>query len=191
MKFIEGHLFHIYNRGINRQFIFFNHKNYIFFLRKIRKYIFPYSEILAYCLMPNHFHFLIYANSLTISTDKKGRNLLSDGFRHLLSSYTKAINVQENRTGSLFTQNTHCKNVDKGRLQAFTCFRYIHQNPLRAGLSNKLEDWMYSSFRDYCGLRKGTLCNKDLAFELLNFDRENFYSLSYDIIQDYKIRDLF
>jgi len=154
----------------------------LYFLRKVKKYIYPYCDILSYCLMPNHFHFLIYANPKTVAKDDKGKNLLSEGFRHLLSSYAKGINVQYNRTGSLFTQNTHCKNVDSKINQALTCFMYIHQNPLRAKLVTKMEDWIFSSFRDYCGLRKGTLCNKELTFELFDFSKENFYSLSHELI---------
>lgn len=80
MKFTEGHLFHIYNKGNNRQEIFFRDENYLYFLRKVRKYIQPYCDILSYGLMPNHFHFLIYAYSITVSKDSKDRNFLSEGF---------------------------------------------------------------------------------------------------------------
>ncbi|MDQ3021583.1 MAG: transposase [Bacteroidota bacterium] len=191
MKFTEGNLFHIYNRGNNRQTIFFTQANFLYFLKKIRKYIHPHCEILTFCLMPNHFHFLIYANSKTVSRDDIGRNLTSEGFRHLLSSYTKAINVQEKRVGSLFTQNTHSKKVDNTLNQALNCFMYIHQNPMRSGLVKKMEDWEYSSFRDYCNLRKGTLCNKKLAFDLLNLSEDNFYELSYELIPKDKIREIF
>lgn len=59
---------------------------------------------------------------------------------------------------------------------------YIHQNPMKAGLVGKMETSQYSSFRYYCGLRKGTICNKDLAFQLLNLNREKVYSLSYEVI---------
>jgi len=48
-----------------------------------------------------------------------------------------------------------------------TCFHYIHQNPWKAGLVSKMENWKYSSFSDFAGFRDGTLCNKQLALELL------------------------
>ena len=187
----ENNIFHVYNRGNNRQQIFFKDENYLYFLKKVRKYIHPYCDILSYCLMPNHFHFQIYATSLTLSKDEKNRNKFSEGIRHLLSSYTKAINVQETRTGSLFTQNTHSKNVSNKPNLALTCFLYIHQNPMKAGLVRKMEDWEYSSFRDYCGLRKGSLCNKNLAIDLLNLSNEDFYSLSYELFPDKKLEDIF
>lgn len=66
MEFEKGHLFHIYNQGNNRQKIFFKHENYIFFLRKVRIYILPYADILAWCLMPNHFHFMVKVNEVEL-----------------------------------------------------------------------------------------------------------------------------
>lgn len=182
MKFIEKHIYHIYNRGNNREPVFFRQENYIYFLKKVRKYIRPYCDILSYCLMPNHFHFLIFSNCMTLSVDEKARNNLSNGFKLLLSSYAKAINKQEKRTGSLFTQNTHSKVVSKNIKDAQCCFLYIHQNPLRRGLVKRMEDWCYSSFRDYCNFRKGTLCNKQLACEVLSIELENLYAFSNQLI---------
>ena len=54
-----------------------------------------------------------------------------------------------------------------------------------------MEDWEFSSFRDYCGLRSGTICKKDLAFELLNLSKESFYSLSYEIISKENVIKIF
>ncbi len=69
MQFEEGFLYHIYNQGNNRQKTFFNQENYLFFLKKIRKYIIPYADILAWCLMPNHFHLMVLVNKITSTTD--------------------------------------------------------------------------------------------------------------------------
>lgn len=137
MTFTEGNIFHIYNKGNNLQKVFFRDENYFYFLGKVRKYISPFCNLLAYCLIPNHFNFLIQANTITASFNEKGKNNLSEGFKVLLSSYTKAVNVQESRTGSLFTQNTHCKKVDDGIRQPLICFFYIHQIPVNAGLVKK------------------------------------------------------
>lgn len=179
MNFTEGNLFHIYNEGNNRQTIFFNNENYFYFLGKVRKYISPNCDLLAYCLIPNQFNFLIRADSRTVSFDKNNKNFLSEGFKNLLSSYTKAVNVRENRTGSLFRQNTKCKKVDDGLIQAVICFLYIHQIPMKKGIVNHLEEWLFSSFRDYTGFRNGTLCNKDLTIQLLGLVKEDLYSISY------------
>jgi hypothetical protein len=136
--------------------------------------------------MPNHFHLLVYADSRTIQTKRIGnynRNVLSEGFRNLLSSYSKGINKQNAVTGSLFQQNTHSVSLLEGSINyGSTCFHYIHQNPYKARLVMKMEDWPYSSFKDYVGARNGTLCNKKLAFELFDLDPNTFYEYSYKVI---------
>jgi len=62
MHFEIGHIYHINNQGNNRQRIFFKRENYLFFLEKIKNHVLPYADILAYCLMPNHFHLMVYVN---------------------------------------------------------------------------------------------------------------------------------
>jgi REP element-mobilizing transposase RayT len=58
MKLYPNHLYHIYNQGNNQQKTFLDRDDYLIFLRKVKKFLSPYADILAYCLMPNHFHFL-------------------------------------------------------------------------------------------------------------------------------------
>lgn len=58
-KFEEHSCYHIYNRGINGENLFVQEKNYYFFLNQWKKYLSPYFDVFAYCLMPNHFHFLV------------------------------------------------------------------------------------------------------------------------------------
>ena len=55
----SGKFYHIYNRGNNRETIFKEVKNYYFFLQNFQNYLQNYIDIFSYCLMPNHFHFLI------------------------------------------------------------------------------------------------------------------------------------
>ena len=195
MDIFENELYHNYNRGNNRQLIFFKSDNYIYFLQKVRKFVLPHCDILAYCLMPNHFHFLISSDNRTVVTKPIGdqnRNILSEGIRNLLQTYTKAINKQNNSTGSLFQQNTKAKCLSKGsKAYDYICMHYIHQNPMKAKLVKKMEDWDYSSFRDYCGFRNGTLCNKKLAIQLLNINMKTFYDDSYRLINDDDINNLF
>jgi putative transposase len=191
MQFHENELYHVFNRGNKRQTTFYNSDNYIYFLRKVRKNILTHCDIVNYCLMPNHFHFLIYADARSIQTKRIGnseRNVLSEGFRNLLSSYAQAINKQNATTGSLFEQNTKCICLREGSVNYGSgCFHYVHQNPLKAKLVTKMEDWNYSSFKDYTGLRNGTLCNKQLAFRLLDLNPNTFYLDSYNVIEDDEI----
>src|SRR5207253_2319783 len=146
MQFHANQLYHIYNRGNNKQKIFYTRRNYEYFLGKVRTYLIPHCSIISYCLMPNHFHFLIYANANTCLEVKNNsiitRNVFSEGVRMLLSSYAKAINKQENRTGNLFQQKTKSKALCGDEIQPGLilqsaiyeedCFHYLHYNPVKA-----------------------------------------------------------
>ncbi|MFI5144753.1 MAG: transposase [Ignavibacteria bacterium] len=169
--------------------IFFGDDNYLFFLRKMRVHILNHSKILAYCLMPNHFHFLLYTSS---NSEPGG---LNSGIAVLLRSYTRAINNQHTMSGSIFQQKKKAKCLNKTKLStgfedvkatynyARICFNYIHQNPVRAGIAKRMEDWRYSSFLDYSGYRKGTLCDIEFTRKLLGIpEGEPFYSFSNEEI---------
>jgi REP element-mobilizing transposase RayT len=188
MQFKVDDLYHIYNRGNNKQPIFFNRKNYLYFLKKVRSHIYPLCEILAWCLMPNHFHFLINANEDSVKLIKEQPieiNALTEGFRLLLSGYTQGINRQENRTGNLFQQKTKLRCIAKGSENyGYAAFNYIHQNPVAANLVSNLEDWEFSSFADYAGIRNGQLCNKELAFKLFDIDQTLFLKNSHQLTSD-------
>jgi hypothetical protein len=108
----------------------------------------------------------------------------------MLSSYTRKINFRTGRTGSLFQQNSKAKLLtDKDH--PFICFHYIHQNPLRAKLVSRLEDWEFTSYRDYAGQRAGTLSNKEMACQLLDLPigLEAFIEQSKMVIDPSKARD--
>ena len=114
--------YHVYNRGNNGEKIFFNEENYRYFLRKFGIYLTPYIEVYAYCLLPNHFHFLIKTKRKDEMEEpfmqiQTGRKLLldytqiaSEIFRRFFLSYAKSIKLQEGRTGSLFEKNFNSKN---------------------------------------------------------------------------------
>ncbi len=194
MIFEEGYIYHIYNQGNNKQKIFFNKENYLFFLRKIRRYILPFGDILAWCLMPNHFHLMVLVNNVELAlnpdeiaqNDTHAKNIKTRSFNSsigvMLRSYTNAINKQKGLSGSLFRKKTkaECINCPQGNTPSFisvkgttyfnneqperqypqVCFNYIHQNPVKAGLVKKPEEWEFSSAIDYAGLRNGSLINR-------------------------------
>ena len=189
----KGHIYHIYNQGNNRQKIFFNRENYFFFLGKMKEYILPYADIMAWCLMPNHFHWMVYVRETDIFRSRGATQsrtpTISDNISFnksigiLLASYTRAINNQENITGSLFREKTKAEcltayngitpsfyNTEFGTIMNITdpekeypqiCFNYIHYNPVKAGLVKSAEDWEFSSFQDICGMRNGKLINRE------------------------------
>ncbi len=130
--------------------------------------------------------------------------LLSKNFGIVLSSYTQAINQQQNRKGNLFSHKTKGKLLNdayyssntsygmKNKIDyATVCFLYIHQNPVIAGLVPRLEDWEFSSFRDYSGSRNGKLVNKELAFEFIELDKAAFYEQSQRIVEEELLKRLF
>ncbi len=75
-----------------------------------------------------------------------------------------------------FQQKTKAKCTNDSESYSLIAFHYIHQNPVMAGLVNSPEDWQHSSFNDYAGLRNGTLCEKQKAYELLDLATIDFYS---------------
>ena len=184
---IPTSFYHLYNRGNNRENIFFKRENYLFFLRKTKKHLLPHLDILAWCLMPNHFHFMVYAKPNIIP------ERCSNDLRVMLRSYTRAINIQENRTGSLFQQNTKVKPLDDEDSHGMTtnplkdypfiCFHYLHQNPMKAGLVKRMEDWEMSSFKEYAQPDNNSLCNKTLAYQLLEIpeNADQFIRQSYTV----------
>ena len=139
----------------------------------------PFCDILAWCLMPNHFHLMIVANDETLKQATNQKNEISqfsENLRLMLSQYTKAVNRQENLIGSLFRQNTKskCLNQINTNKYALACFHYIHRNPYDAKLVSSIADWEFSSYKDYVGMRNGNLCNKELSEIIFNFDKNNF-----------------
>lgn len=202
MEFQPNQLYHIYNRGNNHRYIFPQQRNYLFFLNKMRKELAPFCDFISYCLMPNHFHWLIYTKPAACDlsnmvkprikkpklsnsdTDIDYQQQLAASVGILLRSYTRAINKQEDWTGSLFQKGTKAKDgwdietlitisqestflrfndrIEYARI----CFNYIHQNPVKAGLVQHPSEWLFSSAQDYNGQRNGTLCNQTLAKNL-------------------------
>jgi REP element-mobilizing transposase RayT len=118
-KFEEHSYYHIYNRDINGANISVQERNYFFCLDRWKKYLSPYFDVIAYCLMPNHFHFLVrvrpFQESMISGINADGtqrsqkfvkgmvsyNEYLEDQFKRLFSSYALAINRQEGRHGSL------------------------------------------------------------------------------------------
>jgi putative transposase len=157
LTFQPGYYYHLYNRGNNRQNIFFERENYLYFLRLLRRYLIEQAlEVLAYCLMPNHYHLLVYCKT----------NRVTDGMRSLSLAYTKAINCRYNRVGTVFRGRYQASWVDReAYLQHLV--QSIHLNPVKATLVKSAEEWEFSSYRDYAGLRKGTLPQTQMIRELL------------------------
>jgi putative transposase len=182
---VAGNTYHVYNRGNNRQKIFVERDNYLFFLRRVRQYLRGEPEtsevlktldvwvdIVAYCLMPNHFHLLVCPQD----------GELSRRMQRLGISYTKAMNKRYNRSGALFEGQFQAVHVDRDEYLVHLS-RYIHLNPVEAGLCGRPEDWEFSSYRDYAGLRQGTLPRSDMVLEQFS-SRDDYRAFVESFRQD-------
>jgi len=156
VRFIQGHYYHIYNRGVNHQLIFRTEENYIFLLRRVKKYATRFSiSVIAYCLMPNHYHFLLRQD---------GEHSISAFMQAVFNSYTKAFNKMFNRTGTLFEGPFRAVLVDRNEYLIHLC-RYIHRNPMDAGLVEHPAQWPFSNYLEWVGQRKGVLVDRELVQE--------------------------
>lgn len=210
MNLEKGKLYHIYNQGNNKQDIFFSKENYRFFLKKMKEHITPYADFIAWCLMPNHFHWMVEIKELELPIVSQGFTSSSQGFTSsetltkapsetstktrtlndsigiLLRSYTRAINIQQKSSGSLFRKETKAICLNDNEILSPNyyntefgteinlkpdkvnypniCFNYILQNPVKAGLVTREEDWDFSS--------KSNL-------EMINFDKLKEFELMY------------
>ena len=194
MHFVKDYTYHVYNRS--NELLFYSDENYEFFLKKIEKFILPYCDILAWCLLPNHFHILLVVNSEGAKlVNEKHRNetqILSKNIGIALSSYTQAINKTRKRKGSLFAHRTIAKALNlRDNRYIEVCFNYIHQNPCISGLVSKPADWKFSSHRDFINLREESLVNTDLAAQMINFNIHDFVNFSNGIRDEQLIRGIF
>lgn len=166
-KLLPNHCYHIYNHAVGTEDLFKQPRNYHFFLDKWNKYITPYFANYAFCLMPNHFHFLVKSKPITqeIQTTIKDENTQKSNafinnsveinvfyesqFKRFFNSYTNSINRQEkNRHGSLFKAKFKRTLVDN-REKFMYYIQYIHHNPIHHGFSDSFLDWQYSSYPAY------------------------------------------
>jgi putative transposase len=156
-RFAPGLVYHVIARGNHREQIFLCPRDYAAYLRRIASYARDYEIVIyAYCLMPNHVHLLIRVGGTPIWKFMQG----------LQQSYTQYFNLAYRTVGHLF----------QGRYRAITCdtdeylaslLRYIHLNPVRAGLASRPERHPYNSHRIYLSARPTTLVDPRPILEVL------------------------
>jgi len=141
-KFQQGKFYHVYNRAVGKDNIFYTDANYIYFLGLYKRHLSPIVETYCYCLIPNHFHFLIRVEDEL----EDAENVVSEAFRKMAISYAQAINLQENRKGSLFMRPFKRKLIHEDSYLTRIII-YIHQNPYRHRLMKDFSDYRWSSHR--------------------------------------------
>jgi len=175
--------YHIYNRGVAKQKIFSDPRDYKRLLTAFGFYLEqspktrlsiadekelkilnltapkkPLVEILAYCLMPNHFHLLL-------------KQLKNEGIsifiRRSIDSYTKYFNTKYNRVGPLFQGRFKTVAVENDE-QLLHLSRYIHLNPFTSKLTNSVADYEWSSYQFYLENNTVRLCHPKFILDLIN-----------------------
>lgn len=162
--FTDGY-YHVFNRGVDKRIIFQRFGHYLRFLTTIRSILKTGSatprssynqslalstkvDLLCYCLMPNHYHFLL----------KQKVDMGITEFMHKLNtSYTKFFNLNNNRTGRLFEYTFKAKSIES-EPSLLHVSRYIHINPVIAGIITLPEEWRWSSYHDYVDIEAHPLC---------------------------------
>ena len=137
----ETGIYHVIVRGINRQDIFHDdedRKRYLDTLKKIA--VEDIAKVLGYCMMSNHVHLII----------KEGEAGISLFMKRLGASYAYWYNLKYQRTGHVFQDRFKSENVEDDRY-LLTVIRYVHRNPVKAGIVNKPEEYTWSSCRAYYG----------------------------------------
>lgn len=137
--------YHVYNRGNNGCLLFYSEKNYEFFLRRFDLYLSDYVETYAFCLLPNHFHLLISIKESELIKENGKTMNVSQAFHRLFTSYSKAINKQENRHGSLFENPFKRKEITDTSYLTNLVF-YVHANPQLHGFTDNFRTYFWSSF---------------------------------------------
>ena len=149
-------IYHVMLRGINRQRIFEDDEDrerFLEILKKAREK--DGFDLIAWCLMPNHVHLLIHENEVKLETI----------FRRIGASYVYWYNGKYERTGHLFQDRFKSEPVEDDAY-FLSVIRYIHRDPVKAGLCEKPEEYAYSSLKNY--FEKDGLHDSGMVLEMMD-----------------------
>ncbi len=168
-------IYHVFNHANGRENLFSGNQSYNLFLEKFEEYISPVAEVYAYCLMPNHFHFLLrirsekevadaLANWQVLKAEKRAKQkrpkpkpnknvmspkaFVSKSFSNCFNAYSRIYNLVFTRYGSMFIKNFKRKPVEDHSYFATVLF-YIHHNPVKDRFADSMENWYWSSYNAY------------------------------------------
>ncbi len=165
--FEEHKIYHVFNRTNNKEKLFLSDENHRFFLKKYSYYLSPFSETIVWCLLSNHFHFLIKIKSEElIKTDLQSRTeeslsatekgflkgdinlseLIESAFKRFFQSYALAFNKVHKRKGNLFYKPfKRLEVIDESHFTQVII--YIHTNPVKHGFTRDFSTWKWSSYQ--------------------------------------------
>jgi putative transposase len=167
--FEEGKFYHVFNRTNNKEKLFISQENHRFFLKKHSEYLSPFSETIAWCLLSNHFHFLIRIKSEeliksnlklhvagSLSTTENGflkgdyslSELIESAYKRFFQSYALAFNKVHNRKGNLFYKPFKRLAIEDDN-HFTSVIVYIHTNAVKHRVSDDFRTWQWSSYRSF------------------------------------------
>ncbi len=155
-KHSESGIYHVMLRGINQQQIFEDTEDCDRFIQILHecKAVSEF-KLFAYCLMNNHIHLLI----------KPEKEPIEQVFKRIGARYVYWFNVKYQRVGHLFQDRFKSEAVEDDEY-FLTVLRYIHQNPTKAGICKKIENYKYSSYQEY--ITKSWLVDTDFVFDMIS-----------------------
>ena len=186
---MPGRMYHVLSRANGSEKMFYEDKNFEFFLQKMQTYILPVSNFISYNLLPNHFHFIVemkteteirdyfrVAKPLKLIEQKDFPKVIMQQYANLLNSYCKALNKTYSRKGSLFINCLRRVQIETEE-QFFKTLLYVHNNAVNHGYCNSVRDWPWSSYHSVLSdcpsfLCKGKLLDKFHGKE----DFQNFHN---------------
>lgn len=127
-------------------------------------------KFIAYCLMPTHFHLIVY------QLEKEGVSIF---IKHILSSYTRYFNVKTGRKGPLWESRFKAVLVETDE-QLLHLSRYVHLNPSTARLVDNPSDWKFSSYKEFLGEEKDGICDFSQVLEIRPADYRDFVESRID-----------
>lgn len=138
-KYLNSNFIHVVTKGIKDEFIFYKEKYKNEYISLLNKYLNETKEVkvLSYCMMDNHAHILIYSEKI---------NELSNFMKKLNIAYATYYNEKEERTGYVFGSRYYTQ-VIEDEIHLLACIKYIHENPVKAGIVNEPSEYKYSSYQ--------------------------------------------
>ena len=158
----QSGMYHIIFRGISRQNIFEEPSDYLKLKEIIKKVLKETkSQIYAYCFMTNHVHLFLKENAL---------GDISKIMTKILSHYATWFNIKYLRSGALFSNRYKSEPIEDERYY-LGLIRYIHQNPMKAGMVQSIDKYSYSSYNEYIG-GVSDIVNIDFTLDMMNENRD-------------------
>ena len=176
----EGAFYHVTSRGNDRNRIFFNKTDYEKFKAYLEEGINKFGYRLhAYVLMSNHYHLLLETPNAN----------LSKIMHYLNGSYTAYINKKRDRSGHLFQGRFKAILIQKDSY-LLELSRYIHLNPVKAGMVEKPQDYIYSSYKSYIEVKEDSIVNRELILSMISKKRKEAFSKYRAFVEGVKIDEL-